>query len=160
MENICYRTRTPLCIDGRLEEDAWKKAPWSHRFVDVIGGTPALYDSRAAVLWDDRCLYVGFWAEEPYPTATITQRDGYLWFENDLEVFIAGEDTYYEFQISARNTVYEVYTYIYSTSPGAGVPVRSLTWSKIMPGSSAATTTGRAPTSGTAITPGEPAGRF
>ena len=119
MENICYRTRTPLCIDGRLEEDAWKKAPWSHRFVDVIGGTPALYDSRAAVLWDDRCLYVGFWAEEPYPTATITQRDGYLWFENDLEVFIAGEDTYYEFQISARNTVYEVF-YIWTDAYQSG----------------------------------------
>ncbi|HIT35420.1 MAG TPA: carbohydrate-binding family 9-like protein [Candidatus Faecousia intestinavium] len=119
MENICYRTQTPLCIDGRLEEDAWKKAPWSHRFVDVIGGTPALYDSRAAVLWDDRCLYVGFWAEEPYPTATITQRDGYLWFENDLEVFIAGEDTYYEFQISARNTVYEVF-YIWTDAYQSG----------------------------------------
>ena len=109
MENICYKTRTPMTIDGYLDEEAWKKAPWSPRFIDVIGGTPALWDSRAAVLWDNENLYVAFWAEEPFPLATIEERDGLLWFENDLEVFIDGIDTYYEFQISARNVVYEVF---------------------------------------------------
>ena len=29
--------------------------------------------------------------------------------ENDLEIFIAGRDTYYEFEINAFNTVYEVF---------------------------------------------------
>ena len=32
-----------------------------------------------------------------------------IYEENDLEVFIAGEDAYYEFEINALNTVYEVF---------------------------------------------------
>ena len=109
MENICYRTRHPITIDGVLDESVWEKAAWSDRFVDVIGGTPALYDTRAALLWDDDNLYAAFRVEEPFPTATLTERDSYLWFENDLEVFIDGGDTYYEFQLNALNTVYEVF---------------------------------------------------
>ncbi len=104
-----YRCRTPLVIDGRLDEPSWLVAPRSPRFVDVIGGTPALYDTRAAVLWDDYALYVGYWFEEPYVRAEITQRDGIIFSENDAEVFIDGGDTYYEFEINALGTVYEVF---------------------------------------------------
>ena len=32
-----------------------------------------------------------------------------MYFENDVEVFIAGQDCYYEFQINARGTIYEVF---------------------------------------------------
>ena len=60
-------------------------------------------------MWDDENLYIAFWCEEPYPAAHITERDGLLWFENDIEVFIDGGDTYYEFQINTLNTIYEVF---------------------------------------------------
>ena len=63
---IAYQTRTPIQIDGRLDERAWDLAPKSPRFVDVVSGAPALYDSRAAVVWDSTALYVGFWVEEPF----------------------------------------------------------------------------------------------
>ncbi|MCB0130309.1 MAG: carbohydrate-binding family 9-like protein, partial [Caldilineaceae bacterium] len=79
----CYRTRSAPTIDGQLDEASWQKAPKSPRFIDVIGGTPGLYDTRAALLWDDDNLYIAFWCQEPFPAATITQRDGLLWFEND-----------------------------------------------------------------------------
>jgi hypothetical protein len=105
----CYRTRSLLAIDGKLDEFAWQKVPQSPRFIDVIGGTPGLYDTRTALLWDDENLYVAFWCETPYPEAQITKRDALVWFENDVEVFIDGGDTYYEFQVNARNTIYEVF---------------------------------------------------
>ncbi len=111
----CFRTRTPIHVDGKLDEAAWRKAPKSPRFIDVIGGTPGLYDTRSAVLWDDENLYIGFWCEEPFPAAQIAQRDGLLWFENDVEVFIDGGDTYtssksrphyvYEVSISGRTPI-------------------------------------------------------
>ena len=44
------------------------------------------------MLWDDENLYVGFWVEEPFVQAALTQRDALIWSENDVELFIAGKD--------------------------------------------------------------------
>lgn len=104
----CYRTRRPLTIDGRLDEAPWQKAPRSRRFVDMLSGEPAHFDTRAAALWDERYLYVGFWIEEPFVTATLTERDQPIFVDNDVEVFIDAGDAYYEFEINALGTVYEV----------------------------------------------------
>ena len=105
----CYRTGVPPTIDGVLDEAAWQLAPQSPRFVEVVTGGPALYDTRAAVLWDDECLYIGFWVEEPFVTAELRERDAIIFAENDVEVFIDGIDTYYELEINAQNTLYEVF---------------------------------------------------
>jgi len=104
-----YRIARSQCIDGRLDEPAWLNAPRSTRFVDLITGRPAIHDTRAAVLWDDECLYIGFWVEEPFLAATMTERDAPVWKENDVEVFIAGQDSYYEFEINPLGTIYEAF---------------------------------------------------
>jgi hypothetical protein len=71
-----YRVNTPPQIDGRLDEACWQRAPRSPRFADLITGQPAIHETRAAVLWDDDYLYVGYWVEEPFVTATQATRDG------------------------------------------------------------------------------------
>jgi hypothetical protein len=106
---ICHRTRVPLIVDGNLNEPAWLKARRSPRFVDMVTGDPAFFDTRAAALWDDENLYIGFWVEEPFVEAHLTERDSLIFMENDVEVFIDGGDCYYEFEINALNTVYEVF---------------------------------------------------
>ena len=104
-----YRVDAPLTIDGRLDEQGWQRAPRSPRFVDLIHGTSAIHDTHAAVLWDDQYLYVGFWVQEPFVAASFTERDALIWTENDVEVFIAGQDAYYEFEINALGTIYEAF---------------------------------------------------
>lgn len=104
-----FRTRGPMALDGRLDEESWRLAPRSPRFVDLITGKPTIHDTRAAVLWDDENLYVGFWVEEPFVQAALTQRDALIWSENDVELFIAGKDAYYEFEINALGTIYEAF---------------------------------------------------
>lgn len=106
---VCHRAPGPISIDGKLDEEAWRLAPRSHRFVDIISGGPGLYDTRAAALWDDEALYVGFWVEEPWVQAELTERDSLIFLENDVEVFIDGGDCYYEFEINALGTIYEVF---------------------------------------------------
>ena len=103
-----YRVIKPLNVDGRLDESSWQRSPRSPRFADLVSGGRAIHDTRAAVLWDDDYLYVGFWIEEPLVAATLSERDSLVWTENDVEVFIAGRDAYYEFEINALGTIYEV----------------------------------------------------
>jgi hypothetical protein len=104
-----YRAAGPIAIDGRLDEPSWRMAPKSASFADIVTGQAAWFDTRVAILWDDDCLYFGFWAEETDVWGAMTERDSKIWEENDLEVFIGGRDAYYEFEINARNTVYEVF---------------------------------------------------
>jgi hypothetical protein len=101
------RTPEPLAIDGDLGKPAWQKALRSPRFVDLVNGKPTVHDTRAAVLWDERYLYVGYWVEEPFVEAKLTERDALIWSENDVELFIAGQDAYYELEINALGTIYE-----------------------------------------------------
>jgi hypothetical protein len=105
----CYRTNEAIQIDGHLNENVWQKAPRSPRFVDLVTGGPATLDTRMSALWDDEHLYVGFWVEEPHVQAKLTNRDSLIYLENDVEVFIAGKDCYYEFEINALGTVYEIF---------------------------------------------------
>ncbi len=103
------RIATPPTIDGDLTKTCWTAAPKSNRFVDLISGEPTAHDTRCAVLWDDTNMYVGFWIEEPNVTATLTERDSLVYTDNDVEVFISGDDCYYEFEINAFGTIYEVF---------------------------------------------------
>src|SRR6266536_2712842 len=105
----CYRAAGPIVIDGILDEPSWMAAPHSTPFVDIVTGEPAWFDTRVALLWDDEYLYFGFTAEETDVWATLTERDSKIYEENDLEIFIAGSDAYYEFEINARSVIYEVF---------------------------------------------------
>ncbi|MFD1141946.1 carbohydrate-binding family 9-like protein [Larkinella insperata] len=98
-----------LEINGDLTKPAWQSATWSQRFADMVTAAPGLYDTRAAMLWNDTHLYVAFRAEEPFLEAHLTQRDSIIFLENDLELLIDGGDCYYELEVNARNTVYEVF---------------------------------------------------
>ncbi|MEQ1934451.1 MAG: carbohydrate-binding family 9-like protein [Fimbriimonadaceae bacterium] len=106
---IARRAPVPPNLDGLLDGSSWTLAPRSRDFVDMATGGPALYRTETAVLWDDENLYVGFWIEEPFPTAELTERDSLIFRENDVELFINGGDCYYEFEINALGTIYEVF---------------------------------------------------
>jgi hypothetical protein len=104
-----HRTRGPVAVDGRLDEGDWKAAPRSPRFSDLVRGAPGIHDTRAAVLWDAEHLYVGYWVEEPFVEGTLTERDSLIYENNDVELFVAGRDAYYELEINSLGTIYEVF---------------------------------------------------
>jgi len=116
----CHRARSPVVIDGRLDEPAWADAPWTEPFVDIEGeaGPRPRLATRARMLWDDRCFYIGASLEEPHVWGTLTQHDQIVFQDNDFEVFIDPDgDTrqYYEVEINTLNTVFDLFlerTYI------------------------------------------------
>lgn len=104
-----YRVTEPIKIDGKLDELAWQHAPLSARFVDILTGQPALHSTRVSILWDDKNLYLGYHIEEPFVHAKFTNHNDTIYYDNDVECFIAGRDAYYEFEINGFNTCYEVF---------------------------------------------------
>ncbi len=106
---IAKKITSSITIDGNIYKDVWQKANWSKRFVDMVNGQAGMYNTQTALLWNDTCLYIAFKAEEPFVEATLTKRDSIIFTENDLELFIDGGDCYYELEVNAANTVYEVF---------------------------------------------------
>ncbi|WP_301922512.1 carbohydrate-binding family 9-like protein [Ferruginibacter sp.] len=106
---IAKKIATAIAIDGNIEKEVWQQANWSKRFVDMVSGDVGMYNTQCAILWNDTYLYIAFRAEEPFVSATLTERDSIIFLENDLELFIEGKDCYYELEVNAANTLYEVF---------------------------------------------------
>jgi hypothetical protein len=103
------RAKAAVMPDGRAAGPAWAGVERTPRFVDMLTGDPAPLATTSAIIWDDHALYIAFWAEEPHLVATMEERDSLLFFENDLEIFIDGGESYYELEFNALGTIYEVF---------------------------------------------------
>jgi hypothetical protein len=111
---LCCRVNAPPAIDGRLDENAWKSAPWSDDFVDIQGSLKPLprYRTRMKMLWDDSYLYIGADLEEPHVRAALTKHDTVIFYDNDFEVFIdpnGDNHEYYELEMNALNTTWDLF---------------------------------------------------
>ena len=107
--HTAYRVSETIRIDGKLDELVWQRAPRSPRFIDILTGARTIHDTHAMVVWDDTNLYVAYRIEEPFVHAKYTNHHDPIYYDNDVEFFIAGRDAYYEFEINAFNTCYEVF---------------------------------------------------
>ncbi len=110
---VCYRASHPLSMNGKLDDPAWKNAPWTEYFVDIEGDKKPLprYKTRAKMLWDDTYLYIGAELEEPHVWGTLTQHDSVIFQDNDFEIFIdpdGDNHEYYEIEINALNTEWDL----------------------------------------------------
>ena len=107
-------TPQPLVIDGHLNEQAWRSAPWTEDFQDIEGDLKPKprFKTRAKMLWDDTYFYIGAELEEPHVWGTLTRRDTVIFYDNDFEVFIdpnGDNHEYYEFEMNALNTVWDLF---------------------------------------------------
>ena len=87
---VAYRASAPVQVDGKLDDAAWRAAPWTEDFVDIEGDKqprPRL-PTHAKMLWDDAYFYIGAELREPHVWATLTRHDAVIFHENDFEVFI------------------------------------------------------------------------
>ena len=74
--SVNYSNR-PLNIDGKLSDQAWKKAAWTDLFVDIEGDVKPkpLFDTRVKMLWDSQYLYIAANIKEPHLWATLLNHD-------------------------------------------------------------------------------------
>ncbi|HLK62688.1 MAG TPA: carbohydrate-binding family 9-like protein [Bryobacteraceae bacterium] len=111
---LCVRANSPVVVDGKLDDRAWRRAAWTDWFLDIRGVwmPRPRFRTRAKMLWDDTYFYVAAELEEPDVWATLTQHDSVIFRDNDFEVFLnpTGDGrNYFEFEINALNTGWDLF---------------------------------------------------
>lgn len=111
---ICYKTESPIKIDGQANEAAWHKAPWTDTFIDIEGDLKPIpeWDTKTKMLWDDTYFYVYAKMDEPHIWATLKNRDDIIFLDDDFEVFIDPDGdahNYFELEINAFNTLWDLF---------------------------------------------------
>jgi hypothetical protein len=111
---LCYRAAGPIAIDGKLEETAWQRVPWTEAFLDIEGHLKPIprLETRAKMLWDDEYLYIGAYLEEPHVWGALAKHDAVIFQDNDFEIFMdpdGDNHEYYELEINALNTEWDLF---------------------------------------------------
>ena len=113
-----YRAATPPAIDGDLSDPCWQDASPTSRFVlSSRSGFPEA-QTIGRVAFDDTNLYVAVEAMEPNlrpalnmldtVKADVTQRDGPVFRDDCVEIFIQpGDDEYYQLAVNSIGTLYD-----------------------------------------------------
>jgi hypothetical protein len=111
---VCNYARTPILIDGRLDDEAWKTAAWTDAFVDIEGDIRPRprFQTRAKMVWDDTYFYVAALLEEPHVWGTLKEHDSVIFHDDDFEIFIdpnGDNQEYYEIEINALGTEWDLF---------------------------------------------------
>jgi hypothetical protein len=83
------RANTPILVDGKLDEAAWKKT--ESRSLDYFYGVEKATDQQHTdfrMLWDDDFLYAFFDCKDQYLTASEKNRDGRPYMDDCAELFL------------------------------------------------------------------------
>jgi Domain of unknown function (DUF5916)/Carbohydrate family 9 binding domain-like len=100
------RRASPVSLDGRVDEPAWRDAEPGAGFTqfEPDEGAKPTAPTRFFVLWDDDALYVGIECDDPEPpTDTLSRRDRFVegdWVSFDLDT-TNDRRTAYHFQVFA-----------------------------------------------------------
>lgn len=106
-----------ITIDGKLDDEAWKKAATTGPFVDVGSGERnAAFPVQgwAKLTWDDNHMYVAFQVQSTTIVGGFPKdaKDPHLWEKDTVEIMIdpdgdGDNKDYYEIQINPQNLVFD-----------------------------------------------------
>ena len=109
-----YEKTAPIVIDGKLDEKDWKNADVITNFKTTrnVGG-PAKFQTYARVVYEPEYFYFAAEMAEPEMDriqTSITRRDGPVWEDNTVELFLTHPDlgaTFFHFIFNADGVVYD-----------------------------------------------------
>ena len=105
----CPFTAEVPVIDGVPDEAAWAAAPVIS-LVRAEDGEAGKFPGTVRILYDQDFLYVAFDLVDDYVWGTIEERDGPIWNEECVEVFLnpgGFPHQYFELNISPKNVLYD-----------------------------------------------------
>jgi len=110
---VCAKAKSPITVDGTLDESAWAEAQEVTGFVLLDGSNVASQQTAVRVLYDSQNLYVAmtcFESQMEDVQANIVKRDGSLWADDCVEVFIAPSEKpipYYHFIVNSAGVRFD-----------------------------------------------------
>ena len=100
------RAGSPIVIDGRLDEAAWRQAP---AVSDFHFNWWTSEQTVAKLLWDDTRLYAGYFCHDKHISASVTKRHGPVSRDDCVEIFLSPNPdkirNYYGFEINVIGTM-------------------------------------------------------
>ena len=109
----CPMTNLPIKIDGKLDDPAWLSTPVLTPFVTVDGKHYPKAQTEVRMLRNKQSLLFAIKVFEPAMDkimANITKRDGGVWRDDSIEIFLKPEkgSDYYQFIINSAGVVEDV----------------------------------------------------
>lgn len=101
------RCEAPPVIDGDVGAEEWAAASSPAAFGDMMEASVASVQPRVWVTWDEEALYIAARLDLPRdrrPVANVMQRDGPVWEDDAVEVFLAPHSDpadYYQFIVNS-----------------------------------------------------------
>ena len=107
-EYVCPQIAEAPVLDAALDDACWPQAPEPPTFYRLgVGADEAPAQTRVRFVMDDDALYVGVDAdtrEGETPAAIERERDGKVWYDAGVELFLSPsfvDDTYYQMALNA-----------------------------------------------------------
>jgi hypothetical protein len=107
---LVHRAKSPINIDGLLDDASWSAAPSTGPLVRSMDGKPATAFTEARILWDDDNLYVSFNSEDANISTPFLKDDEQLYTSNVVEIFInpSGDlKRYAEIELNPANALFD-----------------------------------------------------
>lgn len=99
-----YRAASPIVIDAKLDEQAWRRAPSAGDF-HFRRADKLRQQTVAKLVWDDENLYVSYYCLDRRITAFVNERHGPVSRDDCVEIFLSPNPSkvrnYYTFEINA-----------------------------------------------------------
>jgi putative heme-binding domain-containing protein len=109
VEYRIHRAPSPITIDAKLDEPAWRFAPATSDFIFNWHTSGEKEPTEAKLLWDDENLYVSWRCTDRHISAYETKRHGPVSKDDCVEIFLspnpAAPRNYYTFEINAIGTM-------------------------------------------------------
>ena len=100
-----------ISIDGKLDDKAWAAAGTIELIFPWESQTGAKQKTTARLLWDDDNLYVSYECEDSDITAQVAERDGPVYNDDAVEIFInpkpSQTNVYLGLEMNVRAVLYD-----------------------------------------------------
>lgn len=104
-----FRTDSPIQVDGKLDEAAWKAAMPFPKFQFPWWTKGRKEQTVVRMLWDDEFLYVAYQCEDAHVWAENTKRDSPVYEDDCVELFTAPNPTrpkdYFNIEMNVNRAV-------------------------------------------------------